>query len=77
MAAAPGVLPGVKTQRRSGGCSADIPGRDMAGVHTWLQRRILPGVKMQRRSGGCSADVPGREAVAAGAWLQCRAFLQV
>jgi hypothetical protein len=74
MAAAPGVLPGVKMQWRSDGCSANVPGRDMAAAHTWLQRRILPGAKMQRRSGGCSADVPGHEVVVARARLQCRAF---
>ncbi len=39
MAAALGVLPGIKTQRRSGGCSADVPGRDMAAVRARLQGR--------------------------------------
>jgi hypothetical protein len=74
MAAAPGVSPGIKMQRRSGGCSANVPGHDVAVVHTWLQHRISPGVEMQRRSGGRSADVPGREVVAAGAQLQGQAF---
>ncbi len=74
MAAAPGIFPGVKTQWRSGGCSADISRRDMVAAHTWLQRRIFPGAKMQRGSGSCSANVPGREVVAARARLQCRAI---
>jgi hypothetical protein len=74
MAAAPGVLPGIKMQRCRGSCSANVPGRDMAAAHTLLQRQILLGVEMQWRSGGCSADVPGREVVAARTRLQCRAF---
>jgi hypothetical protein len=74
MAAVLGVLPGVKTQQCSGGCSANVPGRDVAAAHTWLQGQISPGDEMQQRSGGCSANVFGREVVAACARLQCRAF---
>jgi hypothetical protein len=76
MAAAPGVLPGVKMQWRSGGCSANFPGHDVVAAHTWLQHRILLGAKMQQHSGGCSANVPGREVVAARARLQCQAFFR-
>jgi hypothetical protein len=31
------ILPGVKTQWHSGGCSADVPGRDVVAASTWLQ----------------------------------------
>ncbi len=62
-------------QRRSGGSSANVPGRDVAAAHTWLQRRIFLDVETQWRSGGCSTNVPAHEVVAAGARLQCWAFL--
>ncbi len=74
MAAALGILPGIEMQRRSSGCSADVPGRDVAVAHTWLQHWISPGVEMQQRSDGCSANVPGRKVVTARARLQCRVF---
>ncbi len=37
MAAAPGIFPCVKMQWRSGGCSADVPGRDVVAAGTRLQ----------------------------------------
>jgi hypothetical protein len=35
------VLPGVETQRRSSGCSTNVPRRDVAAAHTWLQCRAF------------------------------------
>jgi hypothetical protein len=31
------ILPGTKTQRRSGGCSANVPGREVVAACTRLQ----------------------------------------
>jgi hypothetical protein len=39
MAAAPGISPGVKTQRRSRSCSANVPRHDVVAAHAWLQGR--------------------------------------
>jgi hypothetical protein len=71
MAAAPGIFPGVKTQRRSSGCSADVPGRDMAAARAWLQghqdaaaaaAQMSSGMMWHWRTHGCSAEVlPGVE----------------
>jgi len=72
-------------QRRSRGCSADVPGHEVAASHARLQCQalvaatrtaaapgVLLGVETKRRSSGCSADVPGHEVVAAHSRLQLR-----
>jgi hypothetical protein len=71
MAAAPGVSPGIKTQRRSGGCSANVPGRDVAAARARLQGHqdavaaavpMSPGMTWHRCTHGCSARAsPGVE----------------
>jgi hypothetical protein len=39
MAAAPDVLLGIKTQRRSGGCITNVLKHDVAVARAWLQGR--------------------------------------
>jgi hypothetical protein len=44
---------GVETQRRSRGCSADVPGREVAAAHARLQRQALVAAtraRLQRRA---------------------------
>jgi hypothetical protein len=50
------VLPGVETQWHSGGCSADVPGREMVLARTWLQRRVF--CRASRWSGAATAAAP-------------------
>jgi hypothetical protein len=69
MAAVLGVSLSVRTQWRSGGCSADVPRRDVAAARARLQGRqdaaaaaapMSPGVTWRQRTHGCSAGVlPG------------------
>jgi hypothetical protein len=54
------ILPGVKTQWRSGGCSANVPGRDMVAARTWLQHRAF------RRASRCSSAVVAAAPMAPG-----------
>lgn len=43
-------------QRRSGGCSANVPRGDVAVAHTWLQCRTF--CQVSRRSGAAAAAAP-------------------
>jgi hypothetical protein len=61
-----GDLPGVETQRRSGGCSANVPRRDVAVVHTWLQHRAF--CQASRHSGAAAAAGPMSPGVT---WRRC------
>ncbi len=45
-----------QTQRRSGGCSANDPGRDVAAAHTWLQQRAF--CQASRCSGAVAVAAP-------------------
>jgi hypothetical protein len=50
------VLPGVETQWCSDGCSANVPRRDVAVAHTWLQCRAF--CQASRRSSAAAAAAP-------------------
>ncbi len=51
-----GVLPGVETQRRSCGYSTNVPRRDVAAAHTWLQCEEF--CQALRRSSTAAAAAP-------------------
>jgi hypothetical protein len=50
------VFPGIKMQWCSGGCSANVPGRDVVAARTWLRRRAF--CRASRCSGAAAAAAP-------------------
>jgi hypothetical protein len=50
------ILPGVEMQWRSGGYSADVPGRDVLAARTWLQRWAF--CQASSRSSAAAAAAP-------------------